>query len=194
MRRGATTMLRRSRRTMFRWLMSPRAVCRGPASRRAGDRAGQWESSETSDVDGKPRQAGAVDRLRRRPRTRATRSRPDQHGGQTATPSAACSTSSKPAMSFVRYEMRRRKQGSIDMTATFTFENARHYTGAATDGDVAVGGQRMTSNMAVDAKWIGAVQEIEPEAHQHELQIRSHRRRRRRPFGLARARLRQSRA
>jgi hypothetical protein len=45
--------------------------------------------------------------------------------------------------------------GTISMTASYTFENARHYTGRL-QTVMSVGGQRMSSNMTIDAKWLGA--------------------------------------
>jgi Protein of unknown function (DUF3617) len=47
------------------------------------------------------------------------------------------------------------KAGAMDMAATFTFADARHYKGAIKT-EISIMGHKTTSDMTVDAQWIGA--------------------------------------
>ncbi len=47
------------------------------------------------------------------------------------------------------------KQMSIDIVATYTFLNAKHYTGTL-KSTVILAGKKTTANKTVDSKWIGA--------------------------------------
>ena len=47
------------------------------------------------------------------------------------------------------------KEMSIDLTATYTFLNRRHYTGAM-KSVVILAGKKTTANKLIDSKWIGA--------------------------------------
>jgi hypothetical protein len=47
------------------------------------------------------------------------------------------------------------KQGMMEMSATFTFLDRRHYTSAMKTA-ISFGGQTMTSDKQVDSKWIAA--------------------------------------
>jgi hypothetical protein len=47
------------------------------------------------------------------------------------------------------------KQGTMDMAMTFTFDGPRHYTGVFKSA-MSFGGQKMTTDGTVDARWIGA--------------------------------------
>jgi hypothetical protein len=116
---------------------------------------GQWESSETSDVDGKPGKPELSTECitpqdARDPVKALTSMQNDSR--------AKCKVGDvKQAGNVVSFGMSCGDEslGSIRMSASFAFENARHYTGRL-QTVMSVGGQMMTSNMAVDAKWIGA--------------------------------------
>jgi Protein of unknown function (DUF3617) len=116
---------------------------------------GLWESSETSDVDGTPGKpelsTDCVTPQDARDPVKALSGMQKDTGGK-------CKMSDvKQNGNIVSFVMKcgDPKEGSIDMTATFTFENSRHYSGALTSV-MAIGDQKMTSKMTVDAKWIGA--------------------------------------
>ena len=116
---------------------------------------GQWESSATSDVDGKPSQpelsTDCVTAEDARDPVKALT-------GMQNDSRAKCKVGEvKQAGNVVSFAMTCGDEslGSIRMAASFTFENARHYTGRL-QTVMSVSGQLMTSNMAVDAKWIGA--------------------------------------
>jgi hypothetical protein len=47
------------------------------------------------------------------------------------------------------------KSGAIDMAATFTFTDTRHYSGVIKT-EISVMGHKTTSNMTIDARWLGA--------------------------------------
>jgi Protein of unknown function (DUF3617) len=116
---------------------------------------GQWESSETSDVDGKPGQpelsTDCVTPDDARDPVKALSSM------QGETDSKCQVFDVKQAGNVVSFVMKcdDPKEGSIEMMARFTFQNSRHYTGALTSV-MAIAGHKTTSNMTVDAKWIGA--------------------------------------
>jgi Protein of unknown function (DUF3617) len=116
---------------------------------------GQWESSETSDVDGKPSQpelsTDCVTAEDARDPVKALSSM------QGETDSKCQVFNVKQAGNVVSFVMKcgDPKEGSIEMTARFTFQNSRHYTGALTSV-MSIAGHKTTSNMTVDAKWIGA--------------------------------------
>ncbi len=116
---------------------------------------GQWELSETSDVDGKPGKpelsTDCVTREDARDPVKALTSM--QNDAR-----AKCNVDDiKQAGNLVSFAMTCGDEslGTIRMMASFTFESARHYTGRL-QTVMSVGGQKMTSNMTVDAKWIGA--------------------------------------
>jgi hypothetical protein len=116
---------------------------------------GQWESSATSDVDGKP---GQPDLSTECVTAEDARDPVKALTGMQNDSRAKCKVGDvKQAGNVVSFALTcgEEKLGSIRMAASFTFENARHYTGRL-QTVMSVGGQLMTSNMAVDAKWIGA--------------------------------------
>jgi hypothetical protein len=116
---------------------------------------GLWESSETSDVDGKPGKpelsTDCVTPQDARDPLKSLSGMQNETGGK-------CNmVDVKQNGNIVSFVMKcgDPKEGSIDMAATFTFENSRHYSGALTSV-MSIDNQKMTSKMTVDAKWIGA--------------------------------------
>jgi hypothetical protein len=49
-------------------------------------------------------------------------------------------------------------RGSVDMAMTFTFDGTRHYTGSY-KSEMSLGGQKMSSQGTLDARWVGACKE-----------------------------------
>lgn len=116
---------------------------------------GQWEATQTSDLDGKPGQpelsTECVTPQDARDPVKALTGMQENAGGK-------CKVAEvKQTGNVVSFTMNCTEDSvdSIRMTASFTFENARHYTGRL-QTTMSAGGQTMTSNMTVDAKWIGA--------------------------------------
>ena len=148
-------MIRQSRIALFAFFVAVGTVV-GPGLCAALEiEPGQWESTETSDVDGKPGapelSTDCVTPQDARDPVKALTSMQDTAGGKCKILDV---TQNGSVVSFVM-KCGDAKDGSIDMSATFTFENSRHYSGAI-KSVMSVGGQQMTSNMTVDAKWIGA--------------------------------------
>jgi hypothetical protein len=115
---------------------------------------GQWESTETSEVNGKPAKpelsTDCVTPEDARDPVKALTSMQSEADGKCKVVDV------KQDRNVVSFAMNcgDASLGSIRMTAVFTFENARHYTGRL-QTVISVGGQLMTSNMTVDAKWLG---------------------------------------
>jgi len=115
---------------------------------------GEWQSNETSSVDGKASQpeqsTDCVTLEDARDPVKALTSMQNDTGGKCQVFDVAQHDN------MVSFVMKCDDPGSasIDMQATFTFENSRHYTGSITSV-MRMGPQKMVSNMAVDAKWIG---------------------------------------
>lgn len=116
---------------------------------------GQWESIETSDVGGHPgkpeRSSECVSAEDARDPVKALAGMQENAGGK-------CHMFDvKQNGNIVSFVMKcgDPREGSIDMSATFTFENARHYTGSI-KSVMAIMGKTMTSTMTVDARRIGA--------------------------------------
>ena len=116
---------------------------------------GQWENTETSDVDGKPGKpelsTECVTPQDARDPLKALSGMQEQSGSK-------CKMADvKQSGNVVSFAMKcgDPKEGSIDMTASFTFENSRHYTGVITSV-MSIADQKMTSKMSIEAKWLGA--------------------------------------
>jgi len=116
---------------------------------------GEWRSNETSNVDGRPGQSeqstDCVTPEDARDPVKALTSMQNDTGGKCKVFDVSQHDN---IVSFVM-KCEDPGEGSIDMRATFTFENSRHYTGSLTSV-MLLGPQKMVSNMTVDAKWIGA--------------------------------------
>ena len=143
----------------FRFAMASLFACAGflvPALCAALEiEPGEWQSRETSAVDGKPSppevSTDCVTPEDARDPLKALSAMQGETGGK-------CQLFDvKQAANLVSFVMKcgDPQEGSIEMTATFSFENSRHYTGALTSV-MAMAGQKTTSTMSVDAKWIGA--------------------------------------
>ena len=103
---------------------------------------GQWESSETSDVDGKPGEpevsTDCVTPEDARDPVKALAGMQDEAGGKCR----MFDVKQTGNVVSVRDEMRR-PEGRLDRyERDFVFENARHYTGALTVGDDSHAGSR----------------------------------------------------
>jgi hypothetical protein len=116
---------------------------------------GQWESAEASDVDGKP---GQPELSTECITPQDARDPVKALSGMRDTADGKCKMLDvNQSGNVVSFTMKcgGPKEGSIDMMAAFTFENSRHYTGVL-KSVMSIMGQTTTSNMTVDAKWIGA--------------------------------------
>ena len=116
---------------------------------------GEWQSNESSNVDGKPGQpeqtTDCVTPEDARDPVKALTGMQNDTGGKCKVYDVAQHDN---VVSFVM-KCEDPSSGSIDMQATFTFENSRHYTGSLTSV-MLLGPQKIVSNMTVDARWIGA--------------------------------------
>jgi len=116
---------------------------------------GMWQDTATSSVNGKPGKpevtSDCITPQDARNPVKALAGMKDASASQCQTLNV------KESGNVVSFVMRcgDPKQGSIDMDAAFTFENARHYTGALTSV-MSIMGQKTTTVMTVDSKWIGA--------------------------------------
>jgi hypothetical protein len=119
---------------------------------------GQWESRETSSVDGKaeaPETSNdCVTKEDARDPVKALSGMQGDSGGKCRMFDV------KQAGNVVSFAMKcgDPQEGEIEMSAKFIFENAKHYTGALVS-IMSMAGQKMTSTMTVDAKWVGACKE-----------------------------------
>ena len=119
---------------------------------------GQWQSSETSAVDGKPGEPevsiDCVSAEDARDPVKALSGMQGEAGGKCRMFDVS------QAGNVVSFAMTcgDAKEGEIRMSAKFVFENAKHYTGALTSVMIAMG-LKTTSTMTVDAKWVGACKE-----------------------------------
>lgn len=116
---------------------------------------GQWENTETSDIDGKP---GKPELSTDCVTPQDARDPLKALSGMQAQSGSKCKMADvKQSGNVVSFAMTcgDPKVGSIDMTASFTFENSRHYIGALTSV-MSIAGQKTTSKMTIDAKWLGA--------------------------------------
>jgi hypothetical protein len=119
---------------------------------------GQWQSSETSAVDGKPGEPEvSIDCVS----AEDARDPVKALSGMQSEASGKCRMFDvNQAGNVVSFAMTcgDAKEGEIQMRAKFVFENTKHYTGALTSVMSAMG-LKTTSTMTVDAKWVGACKE-----------------------------------
>jgi Protein of unknown function (DUF3617) len=116
---------------------------------------GQWRTSETTIVNGKAEKpevsTDCVTAEEARDPMKALGEMQKQGAGQCRKLDAKQSGNT---VSFVM-QCGDPTQGAIDMAMTFTFDEARHYTGSY-KSEMSFGGQKMSSQGTIDSRWIGA--------------------------------------
>lgn len=116
---------------------------------------GEWQDTETGTENGQPAKpevtTDCIKPEDAKDPVKALTAMKDQQAGQCKTVDV------KQSGNTVSYVMQcgDPKQMSIDIAATYTFIDRRHYTGTL-KSTVVLAGQKTTSDKKVESKWIGA--------------------------------------
>ena len=117
--------------------------------------AGEWQTTDTTVVDGKAEKpevsTDCVTAEEARDPMKALTEMQKQEGQQCRRMDAKQNGNT---VSFVM-QCGDAQKGSVDMEMTFTFDGTRHYTGSY-KSEMSLGGQTMTSSGTLDAHWVGA--------------------------------------
>jgi Protein of unknown function (DUF3617) len=147
-------MHKSSRRLIMSFVTAAAVVTAYPAAA-VEIEPGQWQSEEVHTFNGKTSKpetiTDCVSATEARDPVKALAQMKGDTGGQCQ---AVDIKQSGSAVSFVM-RCGGDKMGGMNMSATFTFADTRHYSGVIKT-EISVMGHKTTSTMTVDAKWLGA--------------------------------------